>query len=246
MGTDEAPIIARFLRAIRQRFTLSDVEAQLLESKMLETQSYGPGDFLVLEGERVTYSSLLLEGYACRCKDDPHGDRQIMEIQIPGDFVDLHSYPLEVLDHAICALSDCKIVKFAHSDISQLVHESPRLARILWFATMVDASIHREWIMNIGSRAGKVRVAHLLCELFCRSEVVGLTDGHSYPMPLSQIQVGECLGFSQMHVNRLMRELREMGLVTMNSRRVDIHDWDGLREVAEFDATYLYLGSRES
>lgn len=240
------PDIWKFIASIRKRFVLSETESGLLKDAMKETAVFASGDYLVREGERPGYSSLILEGFACRYKDGPDGQRQIMEIQIPGDFVDLHSYPLEVLDHGISALSECRIVKFHHEDISQLIDESPRLARILWFSTMVDASIHREWIMNIGSRSGKARIAHLLCELYHRCDVVGLTSNKSYWLPLSQRQIGECLGFTQMHVNRMLKELREQGLVTFQSRRVLIHDWDGLRELAEFDPAYLYLTSRNA
>ena len=245
-GRGSLPDIWKFLATIRVRFSLSETEAGLLKDAMLDTAVFAPGEYLVREGQRIHYSSLILEGFACRCKDTPDGDRQIMEIQIPGDFVDLHSYPLEVLDHGICALSECRIVKFMHEDISRLIDESPRLARILWFATMVDASIHRQWIVNIGSSQGKARIAHLICELYCRCEVVGLTVDHSFWLPLNQTQIGECLGFTQMHVNRMLKELREQGLVTFQSQKVNIHDWDGLVELAQFDPDYLYLKKRES
>ena len=240
----QMPDISKFIATVRKRYEFSVAETNLLKERMAETQSYAPGEYLVREGERVGYSSLIVEGYACRCKDDPDGNRQIMEIQIPGNFVDLHSYPLEVLDHGICALSHCEIVKFYHDDISELIDKSPRLARILWFTTMVDASIHREWIMNIGSRAGKARIAHLFCELNCRSEVVGLARDHRYYLPLNQTQIGECLGFTQMHVNRMLKELREEGLVTFKGQEVLIHDWDALTDLADFTPDYLYLSDR--
>ena len=245
-GRGSLPDIWKFLASVRTRFALSETEAGLLKDAMCETAVFAPGEYLVREGERIHYSSLILEGFACRCKDSQDGERQIMEIQIPGDFVDLHSYPLEVLDHGICAMSECRIVKFMHADISRLIDESPRLARILWFATMVDASIHREWIMNIGSRSGKARIAHLFCELYSRCEVVGMTTDHTYWLPLNQTQIGECLGFTQMHVNRMLKELREKNLVTFQAQRVQIHDWNSLCKLAEFDPTYLYLTRREA
>ncbi len=240
----QRPDIGKFISTVRKRYEFSVAEAGLLEERMAETKVYEPGEYLVREGERIGYSSLILEGYACRCKDDPEGNRQIMEIQIPGNFVDLHSYPLEVLDHGICALSPCKIVKFYHHDISELIEKSPRLARILWFTTMVDASIHREWIMNIGSRSGKARIAHLFCELYCRSEVVGLASDHTYYLPLNQTQIGECLGFTQMHVNRMLKDLREEGLVSFRGQEVQIHNWEALRDLADFTSDYLYLSDR--
>ncbi|MFB0611135.1 Crp/Fnr family transcriptional regulator [Aurantiacibacter poecillastricola] len=238
------PNIDKFVATVRKRYDFSPAEAELLRDRMTETQSYAPGEYLVNEGDRIGYSSLLLEGYAARSKDTSDGERQIMELQIPGDFVDLHSYPLEVLDHGICALSRCTIVKLHHEDISALIEAHPRLARILWFSTMVDASIHREWIMNIGSRSGKARIAHLLLELLCRCEVVGLADGDAYWFPLNQTQIGECLGFTQMHVNRLLKELREQELVVVRSQQVEVLDRDGLEKLADFNPSYLYLDER--
>lgn len=240
----QLPDIGKFIATVRKRFNVSAEESRLLREKMRETAEIQAGGYLVREGERIHYSSLILEGFACRCKTSADGDRQIMEIQIPGDFVDLHSYPLEVLDHDICALSDCTIVKFPHEYITALIEESPRLGRILWFSTMVDASIHREWIVNIGSRSGKARIAHLLCELYCRSEVVGMAQNYSFILPLNQTQIGECLGFTQMHVNRMLKELREDGLATISAHRVRIQDWDGLSELAQFTDDYLYLKKR--
>ena len=202
------PDIEKFVANIRRRYEFTASETLLLQDRITEIASFTPGEFLVREGEKIGYCSLILEGFAARCKETRGGDRQIMELQIPGDFVDLHSYPLEVLDHGICALAHCTIAKLYHKDITMLIDEHPRLARILWFSTMVDASIHREWIMNIGSRSGSARIAHLLCELYCRYEVVGLTQDRRFPFPLNQTQIGECLGFTQVHVNRLLRDLR--------------------------------------
>ena len=240
------PDIEKFVAKIRRRYEFTASEALLLQDRITELASFTPGEFLIKEGEKIGYSSLILEGFAARCKDTRAGDRQIMELQIPGDFVDLHSYPLEVLDHGICALGHCTIAKLYHDDITLLIEEHPRLARILWFSTMVDASIHREWIMNIGSRSGAARIAHLLCELHCRYEVVGLTKGHSFPFLLNQTQIGECLGFTQVHVNRLLRDLRESKLVSFQDRRAEIHDWDGLCDLADFEPSYLYLDKREA
>ena len=239
------PNLERFLATVRKRFAFSKTEFEMLSEKMTTAADFEAGEVMVEEGERATHSSLLLEGYAARSKYTADGARQIMEFQIPGDFIDLHSYPLECLDHSITAISDCTIVQLKHQDISELIAKNPRFARIFWFATMADASIHREWILNLGSRSGVERVAHLLCEMYCRSEIVGLTDNHSFQFPVTQAQIGEALGFSAVHIGRLMRELRDSGLVTFQRKVIHLHDWPALQELAGFDPDYLYLQPRK-
>ena len=218
----------------------------MLAGRIQHTDTFERDEFMVREDERIHYSSLILEGFACRAKYNEDGSRQITQLQIPGDFVDLHSYPLEVLDHSIVALTNCKIAKLHHKDITDLIDHHPRLARILWFSTMVDAAMHREWIQNIGSREGKARIAHLICEIHARAEVVGLANGGTMAFPLTQAQLGECLGFSQIHVNRLLRMLREDGFLTFKEKTVTIHKMEEFCALADFDANYLYLTKRTS
>ena len=237
-------MIEKLISTIRKRHRFSEEEEQLLRSKMTEFADFAPRDIIVPEDTRVTYSSLLAEGIACRSKTTADGARQIMEFQIPGDFVDLHSYPLEKLDHSISAMSACRIVKLQHTDVSELIEKHPRFARIFWFMTMVDASIHREWLVNLGSRTGVARIAHLFCEMFYRLRVVGMTDGNSYHFPVSQADLAEATGFTSIHMNRLLRELRERELATFRSKTVQIHDLQGLEEVAGFDPAYLFLEPR--
>ena len=240
------PDISKFLATVRQRFTLSEHEADLISSRMQDVTELKSGEYLVREGQKVGYCSLILDGFAARFKENAAGERQIMEIQLAGDFVDLHSYPLEVLDHSIAALTPCRIAKLAHRDLTALIEDHPRFARILWFATMVDASMHREWLLNLGTRNGMGRIAHLMCEVFSRSQVVGLTDGMTFRFPLSQTQIGECLGYTQMHVNRMLKKLRDAGLISGSGQILEILDWEGLKQLGEFDPAYLYLSGREA
>lgn len=238
-------MIETLIAKIQQRSALSEEEQELLRSRMTEAVVYPAGSVMVTEGERIRHSLLLAEGLACRSKYMVDGARQIMEFEIAGDFVDLHSYPLERLDHSITAITDCRMIKLQHRDINSLIEQHPRFARILWFMTMVDASIHREWLVSLGSRSGAHRVAHLFCEMFHRSRVVGLTDGFTYDFPVTQADLGEALGFTSVHVNRVLRELRERNLATFQAKRVRIENLDVLEEFAQFDPGYLYLQRNE-
>ncbi len=239
-------MIEKLIATIQERYAFSEEEADLLRSKMMETIDFKQGDVIVPEGREITYCSLLVDGFSCRSKYTADGARQIMEFNIPGDFVDLHSYPLEFLDHSITALTDCRVAKLQHKDLTSLIESNPRLGRILWFATMVDASIHREWLVCLGSRAGATRVAHLFCEMFYRLRIVGLTKDTSYSFPVTQTELGQALGFTPIHVNRVLKDLRDQGLLTFRNSTVDIHDLKALEETADFDPAYLYLERRSS
>lgn len=237
-------MIEKLIVTIQERYAFSEEDGDLLRSKMTEAVEFKQGDLIVPEGKQITYSSLLVEGLSCRSKYTSDGSRQIMQFNIPGDFVDLHSYPLEVLDHSITALTDCRIVKLQHKDITSIIQSNPRLARILWFATMVDASIHREWLVCLGNRAGAMRVAHLFCEMLYRLRVVGLTEDNSYDFAISQTELADALGFTTVQINRVLRDLRDKELATFRGKRVEIHDLKGLEGLADFDPGYLYLQPR--
>ena len=139
------------------------------------------------------------------------------------------------------ALTGCRVALVPHDRIRAITEAHPHLARLWWFTTNMDAAIHREWVLSLGRRSALARVAHLFCELRVRLAVVGLADESGYALPLTQTDLAECLGLTSVHVNRVLRELREAGLVEFRSRRVAIGDLAGLEAVAEFDPGYLYL-----
>ena len=237
--------VDKFIKNIRSRFDFSDEEKNLLVSRMDGEISFSAGETIVEQGQTITYSSLLFEGMSCREKSTESGSRQILGLQIPGDFVDLHSYPLEYLDHSLVALTDCKLVTLPHERIDDLIETHPRFARLLWFSTIGDASVHREWIQNLGARKGSARMAHLFCEMYARMKVVGLTDDGSFALPLTQGELGDALGFTQIHVNRVLKDLREAGLAEFRQKTVHIADHDRLAKHAGFDPNYLYLSRRK-
>jgi CRP-like cAMP-binding protein len=192
---------------------------------------------------RLTDCKLLLEGYVCRCKDLASGQRQIVGLHIAGDFVDLHSFLLKKLDHDIVTLTPVRMASVPHAALERVTEADPKLTRLLWHSTLRDASVHREWILSIGQRSGIGRIAHLICEMYMRSRAAGLTDGASFPFPLTQIELGEACGMTSVHTNRMLQQLRREEAVAMSMRKVRILDWDRLVEIAEFDPSYLYLDS---
>ncbi|RZJ81070.1 MAG: Crp/Fnr family transcriptional regulator, partial [Brevundimonas sp.] len=167
----------------------------------------------------------------------------ITELNLTGDFIDLHSLLMKHMDHGIVALTDCVIAHASHADLKRLTGDFPHLARLLWLDTVIDAAIHRQWLVAMGRRSALGHLSHLLCELYLRLEVVGQTDGYVFELPLSQAVLGDALGLSTVHVNRLIGELRGERVITWSGPRVEILRWDRLVEIAEFDPTYLRLQS---
>ena len=172
------------------------------------------------------------------------GQRQIMEVHVPGDFLDLHSFLLKRLEHNVGSLTPVRIALFPHDALRQITEDHPHLARLLWFSTLLDAAIHRERILSVGRRSAVARIAHLICELKLRLEVVGLSDGSRFALPLTQTDLADASGLTAVHVNRMLKRLRDDDLLTFRGGEVTIHDWDRLQRVAEFSADYLYLERR--
>lgn len=198
---------------------------------------------IVLEHAYAEHSILLLEGFTARYSTLADGRRQITEINVAGDFVDLHSLLMKQMDHGVVTLTPCVIAHAPHSRLRRLTEEHAHLTRLLWLDTIVDAAIHRQWLVAMGRRSGLGHLAHLVCELFTRLSAVGLTEGQTFNLPLTQTVLSDALGLSTVHVNRLIAELRREGLVRWSNPQVEILDWPRLSQIAEFDPTYLRLHS---
>jgi len=149
------------------------------------------------------------------------------------------------LDHDLIAITECVIGYVPHERLMELTEKHPRLARIYWLSTNIDAAITREMALSLGQRSAISRMAHLFCELHTRLAIIGRTDGDTFEFPLTQRELGECLGLTVVHVNRTLQELRRRGLVRAENRHVTITDRRGLEDVAEFDPTYLQLHRRD-
>ena len=238
-------MISVHLKKLRKRVAISPDEERAIRDAVAETRTVGADDILVRSGEALNSSLILLDGWLARSKDLPGGERQVTELHVAGDFADLHSYTLKCLDHDVLALSDCTVGVVPHERIREITDQFPRLGRIYWFTTNVDAAIHREWALSLGQRSAISRMAHLFCELYERLDVVGRTNGSSYEFPLTQRELSECLGLTVVHANRTLQELRRRGLVELGNRQLTIVDRKGLEGVAEFDPAYLYLDRRE-
>ena len=227
-----------------QHDALSDAEKALLAGAMTLERHFAIGQDIVASGSRPTYSTLILDGLAARYKVLENGGRQFTTLQVPGDFVDLHAFLLKTMDHGIVALSPCHVMFADHSRLRAITEEAPHLTRLLWLDTLVDGAIHREWIVAMGRRSKRAHIAHLVCELFVRLQVVKRTRGASFQFPLTQIEMADVLGVSVVHLNKTLQALRREGVFIWENRTITIVDWERLQEIAEFDPGYLSI-SRE-
>ncbi len=199
---------------------------------------------LILEGDAPGCVHLVRTGFACRYKLLPDGGRQIMAFLLPGDICDLHVAILGQMDHSIATLCPCSIARIPRSTIDELTALHPRITRALWWATLVDEAILREWLVSMGKRPADKQLAHLLCELLVRLQAAGQAEGTSYDLPLTQAEIGDTLGLSTVHVNRVLQDLRGRGLIAFQGGRVNVLDVTALEKFAEFKPNYLHLVPR--
>ena len=234
-------MIEKLLMNLRVRDDISAEEEAVLREAVTGSIAVRADRLAVREGEIMDHSMILLSGIASRRKDMRDGRRQYTQLHVAGDFTDLHSFTLKYLEHDIAALSDCTFALVPHERLKAITERYPHLTRVLWFTTNLDGAIHREWVLSLGSRSALGRMAHLFCEMYVRLEIVGLTRGLSYDLPISQQELGETLGITPVHSNRTLQRLRKQGLVEFTGGLVRIPNWDALKRAAEFDPSYLYL-----
>ena len=233
----------RFLMG-RHREELSQVEVDILEASHEGIVHFAAGKGIVRRGERVDRSLFLVEGFISRYMDGVDGGRQLVALHVAGDFVDLHGFPMRRLDHDVEALTDCTMVRYAHETVQRLVLEFPNLGRLFWFSTLLDAAMHREWIFRLGRLDAIGRMAHMFAETGRRLEMVGLSDGLTYALPFHQSDLAEVCGITPVHANRVLRKLRERGIVRFAGGVVTVDDLAELHRIAEFDDGYLYPSPR--
>ena len=229
------------VRKFERRAVLDKSDRQALLALPYRVATYQPHAYLAREGGNHVTSCLLATGYSYRQKLTIDGARQILSVQIPGDFVDLESALLKTIDHNIQALTVCEVALIPHDAIHRLVAEHPKVAEALWVDTLIDASIFREWMANIGRRDGRTRMAHLLCEFARRLDVAGLRESYGYQLPMTQEQLADATGLTPVHVNRILRAMDKEGLIERNKRFVGIPSWKALSSVAGFNDRYLHI-----
>ena len=229
------------IRKLESIAVLSEEEKQAILCLPLRISKLGPDQDIVRDGDRASECCVIIDGFACRYKLLHNGRRQIMSFHIPGDIPDLQSLHLKVMDHSLGTLTPSTVGFVPHESVRELIKQCPAIGDLFWRDTMIDAAVFREWMVGMGRRSARARVAHLLCEILTRLKAVGLADEHRCELPIIQAELGDALGLSTVHVNRSLQELRGDGLITLRDHLLTIEDWDGLKNAGEFDPAYLHL-----
>lgn len=221
--------------------TLDDDERAALEHAVDRQRQLPARATLLHRGEPLHQSTILIRGFMIRFIDDVEGGRQVVAFHIPGDFVDLHGYPLHVLDHSLATVTDVSIATVPHVRLQELTDRYPDLMRKLWGSTLLDAAMHREWLFMLGRLDAVGRIAHFIAETNARLCAGGLSDGATYRLPITQADLSEITGLTSIHVNRVLRTLREEKVCIFRSGQVEILDRARLHRLGQFDPAYLYL-----
>lgn len=207
-----------------------------------QVRSFAAGDTFVREGDRPLYCAVLLSGFACRQKLTGDGLRQIIAIHLPGEAVDFQNLYLDVADHTVQMLTSGQMAVVRQNDLRRLLARHLPLAQAVMNRTMVDASIFRDWVLNLGRRKARERLAHLLCEVAFRLEMLGLVGVEGYHLPMTQEELGDALGLTPVHVNRTLRTLEAEGLIARRKRRIEFPQWRRMVELGDFNPRYLHVG----
>ena len=239
VGSGPASMIAPFLLRLQSFVALDESDASALMRSLTISRELAPGDIFLEQGQPVRAVQIVLSGIACRFKILPDGHRQITGLVVPGDFCGFRSLPSGTTDHGAAALSAGKIAGVPLANLVQLFEQRPRLIEAFMQMAAVDEAIGREWLISLGHRTAEQRLAHLYCELFVRLQSVGLTDGNTYMLPLTQAELGSAVGLSSVHVNRTLQQLRRRQQISVKAGQVRLLDPSGLAATALFDASYL-------
>lgn len=229
------------IRKLESIACLSEEERQAITRLPVSTRSLGSHQDIVREKDRPSQCCLLLEGWACRYQVLSGGNRQIFSFHIPGDIPDLQSLHLQVMDHGVCTLTSAIVAFIPHEALLDLTAAFPGIAAVLWRDTLVDGAVFRQWMTGMGRRSACQAIAHLFCELYVKLEQIGLARDHAYRLPLTQSELGDALGLSNVHVNRVLRDLRNWEWITLVGGRLQINKWQELAGLCEFDPAYLHV-----
>jgi CRP-like cAMP-binding protein len=239
-GPTGADAIRPVIWKMRSLGLASEAEVQPLLRLIKVRVRASRGEDIIGPGNASRYLTVLLDGVACSCERLTDGNRQIYAFQYPGDFCDLarHVLPESNNEVAVAALTDCSIGIIEYRALEQLIAQHPSLALALWRATMLEASIFRQRLLNVGRLPALQRVAHLLCEQLARCEAVGINGA---TIPLTQVDLADAVGLSIVHINRTVQELRRLGTLSTKGRAIEVVDRAALVTLANFDGQYLNM-----
>ena len=228
------------IRKLERLGTLDMDDVAAIEALPWREDHARAGTHLIREGARVSECCLLASGYAARSKLTREGRRQIVSFHIPGDVLDLQHLLLPRADHNVELITDASVLWVGIDALRELAFRRRNIGHVLWMDTLIDASIFREWVLNVGQRDSRARVAHMLCEFAYRRAAAGISAAEKVDLPMTQEQIADATGMTPTHVNRMLAALRTEGVISSEKRRVEILDWAEIQRIADFDPDYLH------
>jgi CRP-like cAMP-binding protein len=228
------------VRRLERRSPLSEADRQTLRTLPHIVRRLPSSGHVIRDGDAPEHCALLLSGFAFRYKLTGHGARQIISLHIAAEFLDLQNSFLGVADNSVQTLTESEVALIPLPVMHELALTNPAIGRALWIDTLIDASIFREWVVNVGRRDSRARIAHMLCEFSLRLEAAGMAHNHRYELPMTQEQLADAVGLTSVHVNRVLRQLKEEGLIDRDRRSITITDWARLRDAGDFNERYLH------
>lgn len=240
MPDDQEAVLAPTMRKLEKRFEFSPEDRTGFLALPTSVKRLDIGNYIVREADVARNCCVLLSGFAYRHKIVGDGARQIVSVQIPGDFVDLHNSFLGIADHNVQMLTAGEVALIPVRAVQDLAYSHPAIGRAMLLDTLVDGSIFREWIANVGRRDARARLAHLLCEFAVRLQATKDGEPHNYSLPLTQEQLADATGLTSVHVNRMLQSLRHDGFISTDKRAVTIENWQGLATTGDFNTAYLH------
>jgi CRP-like cAMP-binding protein len=229
------------VRKLEQWAPLDEADQMALLQLPFVHRRLKAGNYLVWDGDRPQHSCLLIHGFAYRQKLVGEVSKQIFSLHMDGDLVDLQNSLLGRADHNVQMLSDGEVALIPVDAIRKIAFDRPSIGMAMWYETLVEGSIFREWIANIGRRTAHARIAHLICEMMVRLRVAGLASEGGFTLPMSQEWISDAVSLTSVHVNRVLRVLEADGLLRRAKRRIEILDWDRLARAGDFNPSYLHL-----
>jgi CRP-like cAMP-binding protein len=233
---------SRLLHRLEKLNTLSAHDRQLIAELPLTVANFSGNEEVARHGDAPTRCTLVLGGFLYSHKRVNGSRRQITSFFVPGDIADLHTLHLAPLDHSLSTLGPAVVAFMPHPAFRDMLARSPQLAEAFWRDTFIRLAILREWVTNLGRRDAIARVAHVVCELAVRLQAVDLAQDFCFTIPWTQTDLADACGISNVHANRVVQELRRLGLVEWDSRKVRIRDWDAVVKIGDFSDEYLQLG----
>lgn len=225
------------VRKLHQYESLSADDARMLSELLCDRKAFLGHADIVRDGDRTDFALAILSGWAFRHKVLRDGSRQITAFLLPGDFCHLNALAGAPMDHGIAALTPVTIARIGRSQIERLVTGHPHVAKAIQVSQFADEARLRTSIISLGRKDAAKRVGYLLCDLWGRADAIGLMDHDCLDFAPTQADIADAVGLTPVHVNRVLRRLREMGLVTLSGRCLTILEFDQLARMCGYEVS---------